>query len=303
MIPNEPPRQSQLGFLVVPPYRVQGISVAGEESFVQIPELDLCFDIGRAPKAMLSSNHVALTHGHMDHTAGIAYYFSQRHFQDMKDGTVYCPRSLEKPLLDLMAAWINVENQRTPHKIVGLDYEDMVEIKNHIYLRAIPTAHTVPSLGYIVLEKRSKLREEFVGLPQEKLVELKNSGQEITRTLEIPLVCYTGDTAWGTHFDREDLCNSKILITECTFLEPGHRNRAGVGKHLHVDHVVQLLEMSKAEAVILTHLSRRTHMGIARKEIFAAIPKKHHDRVFILMDGRTNKARYEQQKIEAEATS
>lgn len=299
MIPNEPPRQPQLGFLFVPPYRIQGISVAGEESFVHIPELDLCFDLGRAPKAMLSATHVALTHGHMDHTAGIAYYFSQRYFQDMTGGTVYCPRALEKPLLDLMAAWVNVEAQRTPHQIVGLDYEEMVQIKNHIFLRAIPTAHTVPSLGYVVVEKRSKLREEFVGLPQEKLVELKNAGQEITRTLEIPLIAYTGDTAWGTHFDRPDLLESKILITECTFLEPGHRNRAGVGKHLHLDHIVQLLEMSKAEAVILTHLSRRTHMGQARKEVFAAIPKQHHDRLFILMDGRTNKQRYDQQKLAA----
>lgn len=299
MVPNEPPRQPQLGFLYVPPFRVQGISVAGEETFVHVPELGVCFDLGRAPKAMLSANHVALSHGHMDHAAGLAYYFSQRHFQGMTGGTVYCPRALEPSLINLMQAWVGVENQRTPHNIVGLDYEQMVEVKNNHYLRAIPTAHTVPSLGYVVVEKRSKLREQYVGLPQEKLVDLKRRGEDITRILEIPLVCYTGDTAWGTHFQREDVLGSKVLITECTFLEPGHRDRAGIGRHLHLDHVVQLLEASRAEAVVLTHLSRRTHIGAARKAVFSAIPKQHHDRVFILMDGRTNRQRYEQQKAEA----
>ncbi len=301
MIPSEPPRQPQLGFLYIHPFRIQGISVAGEESFVMAPELNLCFDLGRAAKPMLACDHVALTHGHMDHTAGIAYYFSQRHFQDMPSGTVYCPMSLEKPLLNLMAAWINVENQRTAHRIVGLEPEQMVEIKNHHFLRAFSTIHTVPSLGYVVIEKRSKLREEYVGLPQEKLVELKSSGTEITRILEIPLVCYTGDTSWGPHFERPDVLNAKILITECTFIESDHRDRAGVGKHLHLDHIVQLLEASNAEAVILTHLSRRTHIGAARKAVFDAVPARHRDRLFILMDGRTNKARYEQQKLQAEA--
>ena len=56
-----------------------------------------------------------------------------------------------------------------------------------------------------------------------------------------------------------------------------------------------------AEAVVLTHLSRRTHMGAARKAIFDAVPAQHRDRVFLLMDGRTNKARYERQLAEAQA--
>ncbi len=301
MIPNPPPRRPQLGFLYVHPYRIQGISIAGEETFVQIPELGVCFDIGRAPRASLTSDFVALSHGHMDHSAGLAYYFSQRNFQGIGTGTVICHPRLEGPIHGVMKAWIDLENQRTPHNIVPLEPDQEHTIKNNIVLRAFATRHTVPSLGYIAIEKRSKLREEFVGLPQPKLVELKKQGVEITQVHDIPLVCFTGDTMWGEHFDRPDVLNAKILITECTFLEPEHRDRADVGKHLHLEHIAQLMEKSQADAVILTHLSRRTHISEAKQMIADAIPRKHHDRLLILMDNKSNRLRYEQQVAEVEA--
>jgi len=301
MIANPPPRSPQLGFICVPPYRIQGVSIAGEETFVQVPELGVCFDIGRAPRASLSSDFVALSHGHMDHSAGLAYYFSQRHFQGVGTGTVICHPRLEKPIHGVMNAWIDLEAQRTPYKVVPLEPDQEHPIKNNIVLRAFSTQHTVPSLGYIAIEKRSKLREEYLGLPQPKLVELKKQGVQITQIHDIPLVCFTGDTMWGEHFDRPDVLNAKILITECTFLDPDHRDRASVGKHLHLDHIIQLLEKSQAEAVILTHLSRRTHIADARKMIDEAIPRKHHDRLLVLMDNRSNRLRYEKQLAEAEA--
>ena len=301
MLPKEPPRRPQLGFLFIPPYRIQGLSIAGEQSVVQIPELDVTFDVGLAPRAMLSSNYVALTHGHMDHAAALSYYFSQRHFQGMGTGTVVCHPELEQPIRNVMNAWIDLEAQRTPYNVIPLQPNDQIEIKNNIYLRGFETEHTVPSMGFVVVEQRSKLKEEFVGLEQEELVELKKKGTEITQMLEIPLVCYTGDTSWGKHFSRDDVLDAKILITECTFIEPGHRGRASVGKHLHVDHIVSLLEKAKSEAVVLTHLSRRTNMSTARKELFAAIPRKHHDRIFLLMDHRANRDRYQRQLEEAEA--
>ncbi len=289
--PKEPPRSPSIGYLHIPPFRVQGLSIAGEESVVQIPELDVCFDIGRAPRIALTSNYVALTHGHMDHAAGLAYYYSQRSFQGMGEGTVICPKALEQPIHNLMRAWVDIEAQKTPYKVIGLEPEGEVEVKNHIFLRAFATLHTVPSLGYVLVEKRSKLKPEYVGLTQEQLVQLKASGKEITQIVEVPLVCYTGDTMWGPQFDRPDVRGAKILITECTFLEAGHRDRAAVGQHLHLDDIVKLLDICSAQAIVLTHMSRRTHMSEARREVDAAVPAKDRSRVFVLMDSRS----YQQQ--------
>ncbi len=60
MLPKPPPRETSLGFLFLPPFRVQGISIAGEVTCIQIPELDVCFDMGSCPRAALSSKYVAL---------------------------------------------------------------------------------------------------------------------------------------------------------------------------------------------------------------------------------------------------
>lgn len=298
-IPKEPPRRPQMGFLNLPPFRVQGVSIAGEETVVQVPELDVCFDIGLVPRAALTAKYVALTHGHMDHSAGISYYFSQRSFQGMGTGTIVCHPKVAKAIHNVMNAWIDLEAQRTPYNVIELEPEEELEIKNNIFLRAFETKHTVPSLGYVVVEKRSKLRPDLVGLPQEKLVEMKKNGEEITTVLQVPLVCNTGDTMWGPHFDREDVLNANILITECTFLEPDHRDRAQVGQHLHLDDVVRLIKLSKAEHIVLTHLSRRTHLGQARKQIDAAVPAEDRHRVHVLMDHRTNRARLEGQVRDA----
>jgi len=295
MIPREPPRTPQLGFLYLPPYRVQGFSVAGEQTAVQIPELDICFDIGLCPRPALASPFVALTHGHMDHAAGLAYYFSQRQFQGMGVGTIICHRDLEKPIHNVMTAWVDLECQRTPYKVVPLDPEGEVQIKNNVILRAFSTVHTPTSLGYVVLERRSKLLPELTGQPQEKIVQMKKNGQPITQILEIPLVCFTGDTMWGDLFDRPDVLNAKILITECTFFEAEHRDRAGIGKHLHLDDIITLLDRTKAEAVVLTHLSRRSNLATVRQQLDERIPEEQRHRLYVLMDQRANRARYEQQ--------
>jgi len=268
-----------------------------------IPELDLCFDLGLAPRAMLPAKHVALTHGHMDHAAGLAYYFSQRHFQGMGTGTVVCHPDLEKPIHNIMNAWVDLERQRTPYNVIALEPDAEVEIKNNHFLRAFATDHTTSSTGFIVIERRSKLKPELQGLSQEQIVEVKKRGEEVTDTFEIPLITYTGDTMWGDHLLRDDVLASHILITECTFVEPGHKSRAKVGKHLHAQDVARLIQRCDAQHIVLTHLSRRTHMNQARQAIEDLLPEELHGRVHFLMDNRRNRDRYDEQLRDAEANA
>jgi ribonuclease BN (tRNA processing enzyme) len=87
---------------------------------VAVPQLDVCFDIGKAPDQVISINHVLLTHGHMDHSAGFAYYLSQRNFSGMAPGTIVAPANLIAPMREILAAWGHLDGNKIPANLVGV---------------------------------------------------------------------------------------------------------------------------------------------------------------------------------------
>ncbi|MCB9846122.1 MAG: hypothetical protein H6811_09080 [Phycisphaeraceae bacterium] len=303
MLPKPPPREPSLGFLYLPPYRIQGISVAGEAVAVQVPEFDLSFDMGVCPRAMLPSRCVALSHGHMDHTGGLAYYCSQRRFQGMGTGTIVCDARIAADVQAMMEGFHRLERQRTPYELVSLEAEQTYELRPNLLLRAFHVEHTAPSMGYVLIERRNKLLEKFTGLPQEKLREIKARGEEITRTLEIPLITYIGDTAPGPPLVRQDVRTSRIVICECTFFDADHRDRAKIGKHMHLDDIIEWLRVLECEHLVLHHVSRRSNLAAARARLLELVGADRAHRVHLLMDHRTNRARYEQQLAEAQAAA
>ena len=300
MLPRRPPRSGQLGFLYLPPYRIQGVSVAGEQTSIHIPELDIAFDVGLCPRPILSASCVAISHGHMDHVAGLPYYFSQRVVQKMGTGTCVCHESIAGAIQTMMGGWIDLEQQHTPYNIIPLKHDGEHVIKPNIILKGIESVHTVPSMAYVVVEHRKKLLDKYQGVPQEQLRELKLGGTEITHTLHVPLVGYTGDTCIGDHLYRSEFTNAKTVITECTFFEPDHKQRAVVGKHLHVEDLRELLSVWKAEHVVIVHTSRRTTMNMVRDSLKNALSPEDAGRVHVLMDHRINRLHYEKQLVESE---
>jgi len=307
MIPKPPPRDGSLGFLYLPPYRVQGFSVAGEATCLTIPEMDVTFDMGMCPRSALASKFCCLTHGHMDHTGGLAYWCSQRNFQGMGPGTIVCDERIEKDVRAMMDGFSALERQKTPYEIRTMSAEsataDEIEIKNNIALRCFKTEHTCPSIGYAIIEKRTKLKEEFMGMPQEKLRELKERGTEIVRHLEVPQIAFTGDTLPGAHLLADDIRKAKIIIAECTFFDDDHTGRAKIGMHMHINDIAEWLRVCECEHMVLTHVSRRTHLGQARKQLIQAAGEELAGRVHFLMDHRTNRARYERQEQEVQAAA
>ena len=162
-------------------------------------------------------------------------------------------------------------------------------------------SHAPGAMAYAVIEKRTKLKEEFRDLPQERLRELRSQGVEITRTFELPQVAYTGDTEFGPYLFRDEFANAKIVVSECTFFEAEHESRAKVGKHMHVEDLAKALSVWKADAVVLIHLSRRTNLVQARELLIETVGEEQAWRVHFLMDYRTNRQRYERQELEIAA--
>lgn len=301
MIPKQPAREGQVGFLYLPPYRVQGISVAGEQTAVGIPELDVVFDIGLCPRPVLSAGFVALSHTHMDHLAGLPYYFSQRFFQKLPCGVCYCPASMAEPLRAMMRSWVDLERQDTPFQIIGMSPGDVVEVKPNLFLRAHESSHTIPSLAYALFERRNKLRDEYAALPQDRIRDLRLAGTEITRTIDIPIVAYTGDTEPAPFLFHSDFTDARIVIVECTFFDDDYRDRAKIGKHIHVEDLRALLAAWRAQNVVVVHASRRTMLSFARQRL-NEVAGDRASSVHMLMDFRTNRLRLEQQTLVEEGS-
>ncbi len=265
-------------------YHVVGYSVAGEESVVQIPELNVCFDIGRAPYFALTSDIVCITHAHMDHLAGLGYYLSQRYFQGMQPGTVLLPREIERGVDNLLRCWRDVERQGTPYKLVPMSAGQTYEVRRDFGIRAYQTHHGGPSLGYGLISIREKLKPELLGIPGPELVAMKKGGVEIQYKLEVPLIVYLGDTTLGPVFDEPDVRAAEVLITECTFYDAEHRHKSKAGRHLHLDQFAQVVPNLNNQHIIVTHITRRTSIRRARHLLRKKVGDEAMKRIQFLMD-------------------
>ena len=263
-----------------------GYSVAGEETVVAMPQLDVCFDIGKAPNQVISINHVLLTHGHMDHAAGIAYYLSHRNFSGQSPGTILAPKNLLGPMREIIDAWSRLDGNKVPANLVGVKAGDEYQIKPNLFTRVFPTKHSKGSVGYTVLEKRKKIKPEYAKLKGPQIVELKKQGIEIDNPLEIPIVTYLGDTQNIDFSQLQYIVESKILIAECTFYETEHSGRAEAGRHMHIKEFAELIEKLQNEHTIITHTTQRTPMREIRRILKESIPPEQYEKVILFMTSR-----------------
>ncbi len=271
--------------------RLIGHSLAGEETVIAAPELNVCFDVGKAPADILAIDNVLLSHGHMDHAAGVAYYLSQRNFVGNAPGRVICPTPLVGPLRDLLRVWGRIEGHVSPGQIVGMEPDQDFEIRKGLMARTFAVNHRAPSLGFSIIDVRHKLRPEFEGKTGPELVQLKKTGVEIQYRLEVPLIAYCGDTAEGQFLTLEHVRRARVLIIECTFFEDDHVRRAREGYHLHVRDIARILPKVESEFIVLTHLSRRTSMRHARHVLSRLLDAAVLSRVRFLMEGRRGSSR------------
>jgi ribonuclease Z len=272
-----------LAHIKIDDLEIIGYSVAGEETVVAMPQLDVCFDVGKAPDQIIPINHVLLTHGHMDHAAGLAYYLSQRNFCGISAGTILVPHNLLPPIRQIINAWSKLDGNKIPANLVGVKPGDEYQIKPNLIARAFPTKHSKGSVGFSIIEKRKKLKPEYKGLTGPQIVELKKQGIEIDYPLELPIVTYLGDTQYVDFSQLKYIADSRILIAECTFYEGEHTTRAEAGKHMHVDELATLLQKLNNEHIVITHTTQRTPMSEIRKILKKAMPKDKYDRITLLM--------------------
>src|SRR5258706_16418684 len=85
-----PPRERRIDatYAGIP---ISGVSIAGRETFFHLPTFRIAFDVGRCPTDLVPVTRLFLSHAHLDHGAGVAYWPSPRPPSRMAGGVVPPP--------------------------------------------------------------------------------------------------------------------------------------------------------------------------------------------------------------------
>src|SRR5207302_2789344 len=162
----------------------------------------------------------------------------------------------------------------------GVRPGDEIELSREHVISVFATTHTVPSVGYLVWERRRKLKGEYHGLPGERIRDLRLSGVDVTREVRTPILGYTGDTSPAGLDGCPDLFRAKVLITELSFIRPNHR-REKIHKfgHMHLDDFLERADRFENELIICGHLSTRYHPQEVRRVVEPKLPPRLRERV------------------------
>ncbi len=259
---------------------IEGYSRAAVQSYWRIAELKIGFDLGAQPWDFMGTATWLVTHTHLDHVAALPVYVARRRMMKMEPPTIYLPAEAVDDVRRLLLVMQRLDRGRMICNLVGLSAGQEIELSREHVVTAFATTHTIPSLGFLVWERRHKLKEEYHGLPGEKIRDLRLSGVAVTREIRTPLLAYTGDTSPPGLDNYPPLFQAKVLITELSFIRPNHR-REKIHKfgHMHLDDFLERADRFQNELIILSHFSTRYHPQEVLRLVESKLPENLRKRV------------------------
>src|SRR6202044_1537434 len=143
----------------------EGYSRAAVQTYWRIPELKLGFDLGVQPWSFMATPNWFLSHTHLDHIASLPVYVARRRMMKMEPPTIYLPNEPLEDVRRLLLIMQRLDRGRMVCKLEGVSAGQEIELSREHVVTVFATTHTIPSVGYLVWDRRNKLKEEFVGLP------------------------------------------------------------------------------------------------------------------------------------------
>jgi ribonuclease Z len=254
---------------------IEGYSRAAVQTYWRVPELKLGFDLGVQPWSFMGTPTWFLSHCHLDHAAALPVYVARRRMMKMEPPTIYAPESNIAALDRLLRVWERLDRGRMRCELRGLKPGDEVELSRETVVSVFATKHTIPSLGFLVWERRKKLKDEFQQLTGNEIRDLRLAGTEVTRELRIPLVAFLGDTAPEGLDAFAPIYQAQIVILELTFIAPSHRkDKIHKFGHTHLDDLVDRADRFQNDVIIASHFSTRYNADRIRKLVERRLPEK-----------------------------
>jgi ribonuclease Z len=258
---------------------IEGYSRAAVQTYWRIPELKIGFDLGGQPWSFMGTPTWFVSHTHMDHLIALPVYVARRRMMKMEPPLIYMPEAAVEPMQRVLRLLSRMDRGRLPCTLQPIKPGDEFELSREHVVTISATTHTVPSLGFVIWERRRKLKPEFHGLPGDKIRDLRLGGAEVTAEIRFPRVAYLGDSSPAGLDACPAMFEAEVLIMELTFVSPKHR-RDKIHKfgHMHLDDLLERRKQFHNELVIASHFSTRYHPNQVREHVTRALPD--------MLDGR-----------------
>ena len=264
---------------------VEGYSRAAVQSYWRIPELRMGFDLGAHPWDFMGTATWMISHTHLDHIAALPSYVARRRMMKMEPPTIYLPEYAVENVKAVLSAFTRLDRGRLPCDLIGVIPGDEIDFSRELTIEVIKTRHTIPSVGYIVFERRFKLKKQYLGLSGDEIRKLRESGTEITVEQKKPLVGFVGDSTPEVFDDYPELYKARILITELTFVDPQHRKELiHKNGHMHIDDYVARADKFENEVIVAGHFSTRYNSRQAKRMVEKRLPGLLDGRLHVWLD-------------------
>ena len=274
---------------------LSGFSISGLATYVQVPELGVCFDLGECPLSALSLDHVFLTHAHGDHARCLPRHWQlRRMLGNARPAAYFLPEDIRAGC----EGWVRAEARfegvadetiETPafRGLAGDGQLVALPFRDDLRVRAFPVHHSVPSLGYTILAHKKKLKAEYRDLPGAEIGKLRKAGTEVQVEVDEPLLTFIGDCNGATLLEQEHIWASPALILEATFLEPGEEELAAKKGHTHLSEIASALDRLgdrvRCRHLVLKHFSMKYSHERVTELVAAGIPERFRERVRVLL--------------------
>jgi ribonuclease Z len=263
-----------------------GLSLSGIRTSMAMPQQGICFDVAQGFPFVLHLKKYFLTHGHLDHAAGIPYIISQKMMNNAPTADFYMPESLVSPMDRMMAIWQEVEKHQYRYHFHAISEHSRIDLNPGLFVRPFKTVHRVDSFGYSLIQTTKKLKKEFSHLQGPEIIARKKAGAQLEEIEEKILVSFTGDTQIDFLDVSPQVKKSKILFLETTYVdEKKSVEHARTWGHTHLDELIPRLSEIESERIVLIHVSSRYSTSEILKILKARIPANEQDRV-VLFPGR-----------------
>jgi ribonuclease Z len=254
---------------------IEGYSRAAVQTYWRIPELKVGFDLGAQPWDFMGTSTWFVSHTHLDHIAALPVYVARRRMMKMDPPTIYLPEPAVEPMRRLLHIVSRLDGGRLPCQLIGVHSGQEIQLSRELVVTTHRTAHTIPSLGYIVWQRRQKLKPEYLALSGDQIRDLRLEGHQVTEEKRTPRVAYLGDSNSAGLDQNPDMYLADVLIAELTFVSPEHR-RQNIRKlgHIHLDDFVERQDRFQNKLIIASHFSTRYHARQVERFVERAFPDR-----------------------------